>query len=69
MNIHEYQAKQLLAREGVVIPDGAVASSAEEARTVAEGLAKRGIDVSFSSLRSTQAGAAKAHSKAVCRAE
>jgi succinyl-CoA synthetase beta subunit len=42
MNIHEYQAKQLLAREGVIIPDGAVASSAEEARTVAEGLAKKG---------------------------
>src|SRR4051812_38511649 len=43
MNIHEFQAKQLLAREGVVIPDGAVASNADEARSIAEGLAKKGF--------------------------
>lgn len=42
MNLHEYQGKQLLAREGVVIPDGIVVSSAEEARQAAETLAKKG---------------------------
>ena len=42
MNIHEFQAKQLLASEGVVIPDGAVADTPEEAKMVAERLASRG---------------------------
>ncbi|MHC1764630.1 MAG: ADP-forming succinate--CoA ligase subunit beta [Verrucomicrobiia bacterium] len=42
MNIHEYQAKQLLAREGVVIPDGRVARTPEEAKAVAEELATKG---------------------------
>lgn len=42
MNIHEYQAKQLLAREGVVIPDGRVARTPEEAKAVAEELASNG---------------------------
>ena len=31
MNIHEYQAKQVLSKYGVPVPKGAVASSAEEA--------------------------------------
>jgi succinyl-CoA synthetase beta subunit len=38
MKIHEYQAKQVLARFGVAVPRGDVAYSAEEARTVAERL-------------------------------
>jgi succinyl-CoA synthetase beta subunit len=42
MNIHEYQAKQLLCREGVAIPEGSVASTAAEAREIAEQLAKKG---------------------------
>jgi succinyl-CoA synthetase beta subunit len=42
MNIHEYQAKQLLSREGVAIPEGGVASTPEEARAVAERLAAHG---------------------------
>src|SRR5689334_3572037 len=42
MNLHEYQAKQLLAREGVTIPEGEIASSAEEARAIAERLAGHG---------------------------
>ncbi len=42
MNIHEYQAKQLLAREGVVIPEGRVARTPEEAKAVAEELARNG---------------------------
>ena len=35
MNIHEYQAKRLLARFGVPIPEGKVAYTAEEAAEVA----------------------------------
>ena len=38
MNIHEYQAKQLLARFGVAVPRGAVAYTAAEAETAAKGL-------------------------------
>jgi len=35
MNIHEYQAKQLLARFGVALPPGNVGTTPEEARTTA----------------------------------
>jgi succinyl-CoA synthetase beta subunit len=35
MNIHEYQAKQLLAKHGVIVSSGDVCSTAEEARTIA----------------------------------
>ncbi len=38
MKIHEYQGKALLARHGVPVPRGEVASSADEAREVAERL-------------------------------
>ncbi len=38
MNIHEYQAKELLAKFGVPVPKGKVAFSAQEARAAAEGL-------------------------------
>jgi succinyl-CoA synthetase beta subunit len=38
MNIHEFQAKQLLATHGVLVPAGAVAAKPEEARTIAETL-------------------------------
>ncbi|MBI3416174.1 MAG: ADP-forming succinate--CoA ligase subunit beta [Verrucomicrobia bacterium] len=38
MNIHEYQAKQLLAQYGVTIQQGGVAATADEARTIAEKL-------------------------------
>jgi succinyl-CoA synthetase beta subunit len=38
MNIHEYQAKQLLAQYGVAVPAGAACKSVEEARTAAEKL-------------------------------
>jgi succinyl-CoA synthetase beta subunit len=38
MNIHEYQAKQLLARYGVAVPSGGVAYTAEEAVKVANDL-------------------------------
>jgi succinyl-CoA synthetase beta subunit len=38
MNIHEYQAKQLLAKYGVAVPKGGVAFTPEEAVTAAESL-------------------------------
>ena len=36
MNLHEYQAKQLLAQYGVAVPTGDVCSTAEQAKAVAE---------------------------------
>src|SRR5271168_2201511 len=39
MNIHEYQAKELLKRHGVAVPDGYVAWTADEAATAAGKLA------------------------------
>ncbi|MFQ5665117.1 MAG: ADP-forming succinate--CoA ligase subunit beta [Candidatus Binatia bacterium] len=38
MNIHEFQAKEILRRYGVAVPDGRVATSAEEAGAVAREL-------------------------------
>ena len=38
MNIHEYQAKEILRGSGVKVPDGGVAYTPEEAVEVAEGL-------------------------------
>ena len=35
MNLHEYQSKQLFARQGIAIPDGTAVSSASEARSAA----------------------------------
>ena len=35
MNLHEYQAKQLLAQYGAAIPLGNMAASAEEAEAIA----------------------------------
>ena len=34
MNIHEYQAKELLAKNGVIVPKGDVCSTPEDARTI-----------------------------------
>ena len=42
MNIHEYQAKQLLAQYGVAVPPGEVCATAEAARGVAEKLFAQG---------------------------
>ena len=36
MNIHEYQAKELLRAEGVPIPPGEVATSADQAEAIAK---------------------------------
>jgi succinyl-CoA synthetase beta subunit len=38
MNLHEYQAKELLARYGIAAPEGRVAGSAEEAESMARKL-------------------------------
>src|SRR5271156_564403 len=38
MNIHEYQAKELMLKYGVATPQGAVASTPEEAEAVARSL-------------------------------
>lgn len=41
MKIHEYQAKEILARHGVPIPRGRVASTAAEARSIAQEIGAR----------------------------
>src|SRR5262249_42940203 len=38
MKLHEYQAKQLLARAGITIPEGRVATTPEEAEAAARAL-------------------------------
>ncbi|HEX3720302.1 MAG TPA: ADP-forming succinate--CoA ligase subunit beta [Verrucomicrobiae bacterium] len=42
MNIHEFQAKQLLAQYGVAVPAGEVCDTAESAKKIAEGLFAKG---------------------------
>ncbi len=42
MNIHEYQAKQLLAQYGVSVPPGEVCDTPEAAKKIAEGLFAKG---------------------------
>src|SRR5882757_6307069 len=42
MNIHEFQAKQLLAKYGVAVPAGEVCDTAEDARRVSEKLFQDG---------------------------
>ncbi len=41
MKLHEYQSKQIFAKYGVPIPKGRVASTAMEARQIAEELGDR----------------------------
>jgi succinyl-CoA synthetase beta subunit len=43
MKIHEYQAKEILAKHGVPVPRGRVARSAEEARTIAAELGGKAV--------------------------
>ena len=38
MNLHEYQARALLKAAGIPVPDGDVASTPAEVRTIAEKL-------------------------------
>jgi succinyl-CoA synthetase beta subunit len=43
MKIHEYQAKEIFAKAGVPVPKGGVASTPEEARTIAQNLGGRAV--------------------------
>ena len=43
MKIHEYQAKEIFARYGIPVPQGVVASTAQEARSAAEGFGGRAV--------------------------
>lgn len=42
MNVHEYQAKKILAQNGIAIPEGGIAYTPAEAKRVAQGLTSRG---------------------------
>jgi succinyl-CoA synthetase beta subunit len=56
MNIHEYQAKEVLRRFGVAVPEGKVARSADEAAAAFDALKSRSP---WSRPRSTPAAAAR----------
>lgn len=43
MNIHEYQAKQLMEKFGIAVPGGAVAETPEEAERIARSLGKNNL--------------------------
>jgi succinyl-CoA synthetase beta subunit len=43
MNIHEFQAKELLAQYGVAVPSGSVCKTPEEAKAAAEKLLNAGV--------------------------
>jgi succinyl-CoA synthetase beta subunit len=45
MNIHEYQAKQLLAQYGVAVPPGDVCDTPEQARKIAQDLVAKGASL------------------------
>ena len=45
MNIHEYQAKQLLIQYGVTVPDGDVCDTPEGAQAIAEKLFAGGANL------------------------
>ena len=45
MNLHEYQAKQLLAQDGVEVPGGQPCTTANDARTIAEKLFNDGHEM------------------------
>ena len=42
MNIHEYQAKKILAKYGVKIPKGMIAYTPNEAKSAAQKLSSKG---------------------------
>ena len=71
MNIHEFQAKLLLAQNGVAVPSGEVCDSAEAAKKIAEGdfFASGETLRWWSNRKFTRADAAKALSRAAFKAE
>ncbi|MBR6355763.1 MAG: succinate--CoA ligase subunit beta [Alphaproteobacteria bacterium] len=42
MNIHEYQAKRILAQYGIIVPKGGIAYTPSEAKRIAQSLSSRG---------------------------
>jgi len=64
MNVHEYQAKQVLAGFGVAVPQGALAKTASEARREAESL---GGDVWVVKAQIHAGGRGKAGGVRLCR--
>ena len=45
MNLHEYQAKELFREYGIPVPDGQIASSGEEAKTITKSLKTKKVVV------------------------
>ena len=60
MKMHEYQAKEILAKYGVAVPRGEVANTPEEASAVARKLFAEGAPASSSRRRFTPEAAARA---------
>ena len=60
MKIHEYQAKDILAKYGVAVPRGEVANTLDEAVDVASGSSPTARTASWSRRRSMPAAAARA---------
>ncbi len=59
MKIHEYQAKGILKKYGVTVPQGTMATSREEAEAAARELLARGRPQLWSRLKFMRAGAAR----------
>lgn len=56
MNLHEYQARELLQRSGIPVLPGEVAATPEEARAVAERLLGRGVEAKVAIKAQVHAG-------------
>ena len=65
MKIHEYQAKDILRAHGVVVPEGRVAFSEEEARTIAKELGTMPVVVKAQIHAGALKSAISAHSGAI----
>ncbi|MCH2608255.1 MAG: succinate--CoA ligase subunit beta, partial [Pedosphaera sp.] len=63
MNLHEYQAKQLLAQHGVEVPGGEPCTTADEARSIAEKLFADGHEMVVMKNQSHAGG----RGKGVCK--
>ena len=63
MNLHEYQAKQLLAQYGVEVPGGQPCTTANEARSIAEKLFTEGHDMVVVKIQIHSGGRGKEFSR------
>jgi succinyl-CoA synthetase beta subunit len=68
MNIHEFQARQLLAQYGVAMPAGEVCDSPEAAQQAAAKLLAQGCNRLVIKRKFTRADAARGSSRAAFRA-